>query len=635
MKDFIYGTAYYPELWDDETIEQDIKHMKILNINTVRINEFAWSFLEPKQGKFDFERLKSIIEKLHNNNINVILCTPTATPPNWIPFKHKSTLAKDAVGRLNYGARQHICTNNEFFRKRAAKIVNELAKECGKLPGVIAWQIDNEFKCNAGECYCDSCKKQWHKWLASKYKTIENLNNSWCTGVWSHRFNNFNQVPTPERTTCCHSPSLLTNYRLFTREKMTEFMKMQVDIIKKWSALPITHNSAVYFDVDNNEMIKALDFASFDDYPLESNYRQLIFDFDRFRCLDKNGRFMCMETSPGYNGEIRQNAVAHRHGFVPSEVSSALIHGSMGFSFWHFRQHRSGCEFPHGSMLNACGQPTACYKDVLTASNLIQKHIESVKKTELKAAEIAIHYCDKARAFMMTEHYNLMDYNNLLRRFYDILLDNGYSRDILPMGRSCEQYKLVFTPFAYYIEDNEINNMLNYVLKGGVWVVGPMTAIRTKDHNARTDTICDSRILSAAGVTAEYFVQTSGTDMTFNYNGKTSSIDFWALLFGCGNYEGDYPLVTGMNYGKGKIFMLGALPSDNSLLESLITEIVCKAGVSEPYKADSGVVAVIRKTIDEKELVMAVDMCGKGGTVKYKNITFEVKPFDCAEKLVD
>ena len=52
-KKLYHGAAYYPELWDNKIIEEDIELMKKVGINVVRMGEFAWSQMEPEEGKID------------------------------------------------------------------------------------------------------------------------------------------------------------------------------------------------------------------------------------------------------------------------------------------------------------------------------------------------------------------------------------------------------------------------------------------------------------------------------------------------------------------------------------------------------------------------------------------------------
>ena len=49
-----YGVAYYPESWELETVDEDIRLMKQANINVVRMSEFAWSMMEPEEGNYQF-----------------------------------------------------------------------------------------------------------------------------------------------------------------------------------------------------------------------------------------------------------------------------------------------------------------------------------------------------------------------------------------------------------------------------------------------------------------------------------------------------------------------------------------------------------------------------------------------------
>ncbi len=48
------GCAYYPEQWPEANWVEDIRLMKEAGFNTVRLGDFAWSAIEPKEGEFDF-----------------------------------------------------------------------------------------------------------------------------------------------------------------------------------------------------------------------------------------------------------------------------------------------------------------------------------------------------------------------------------------------------------------------------------------------------------------------------------------------------------------------------------------------------------------------------------------------------
>jgi len=86
------GCAYYPEYWGSDRVLTDIRLMKEAGINIVRIGEFAWSRMEPEEGKYQLEWLHYCIKAMDDNGINVLLCTPTATPPAWLTSAYPDTL---------------------------------------------------------------------------------------------------------------------------------------------------------------------------------------------------------------------------------------------------------------------------------------------------------------------------------------------------------------------------------------------------------------------------------------------------------------------------------------------------------------------------------------------------------------
>jgi beta-galactosidase len=83
-KKLYHVAAYYPELWSENVIEQDIKLMLETGINVVRIGEFAWSTIEPVEDKINMSFFEDIVNKLYDHGIETIFCTPTPTPPIWV-----------------------------------------------------------------------------------------------------------------------------------------------------------------------------------------------------------------------------------------------------------------------------------------------------------------------------------------------------------------------------------------------------------------------------------------------------------------------------------------------------------------------------------------------------------------------
>ena len=139
------GVSYYPEVAGDE-IDRDIRQMKEIGVNMVRMGDFSWSRMEPDEGSYDFKWLHQAVDKFTAAGIAVVLCTPTAAPPAWLSRKHPDILRVSAAGQtIGHGGRRQYCPNSPTYQKYAAGIAEKLAGEFDRSSPVVAWQIDNEF----------------------------------------------------------------------------------------------------------------------------------------------------------------------------------------------------------------------------------------------------------------------------------------------------------------------------------------------------------------------------------------------------------------------------------------------------------------------------------------------------------
>jgi len=267
MQQLYHGAAYYPELWPAETVAEDIRAMQDVGINVVRMGEFAWSTMEPEEGRISLDFFVEVIGRLHAEGIDTVFCTPTPTPPIWYSHGHPERMKVNEQGQVMcHGSRQQCCQNHPDFRLHSRIITEAIAREVGRLPGVVGWQTDNEIRSHMEACYCPECRRQWNAWLEDRYGTVERLNAAWGTDVWSETYRSFDQIPQPLPTPSLHHASLHTAYRLFSRAKAVEFQHEQVEIIRRYSDAFVTHNGHRWFHLDNEAFFRELDFPSFDVY---------------------------------------------------------------------------------------------------------------------------------------------------------------------------------------------------------------------------------------------------------------------------------------------------------------------------------------------------------------------------------
>ena len=71
------GAYYYPEHWPDTQWERDIKRIADLGFTFTHFAEFAWSRLEPEEGRYNFEWLDRCVNLAGKYGLKVVMCTPS------------------------------------------------------------------------------------------------------------------------------------------------------------------------------------------------------------------------------------------------------------------------------------------------------------------------------------------------------------------------------------------------------------------------------------------------------------------------------------------------------------------------------------------------------------------------------
>lgn len=82
------GAYYYPEQWPRSQWERDLNNMGKLGFEFTHFAEFAWTYMEPEEGKFEFGWLDEAIDLAAKAGMKVIMCTPSLCPPAWMGEKY-------------------------------------------------------------------------------------------------------------------------------------------------------------------------------------------------------------------------------------------------------------------------------------------------------------------------------------------------------------------------------------------------------------------------------------------------------------------------------------------------------------------------------------------------------------------
>jgi beta-galactosidase len=223
----LLGAAWYPEQWPESRWDADLSLMEAAHINLVRVGEFAWSAMEPSEGKYDFVWLDHAIELAAEHHICVVLGTPTAAPPAWLTTKYPDTLRVDENGvRDEHGNRAQFSFVSTRYRGFAHEIAEKMAERYGHNSNVVGWQLDNEY----GETSFDpEAKAQFHAWLKAKYGKIENLNDHWATAYWSQTYDTFDEIPVRQEG---ENPALLLDWKRFVSDTWKSYSENQISAIR-------------------------------------------------------------------------------------------------------------------------------------------------------------------------------------------------------------------------------------------------------------------------------------------------------------------------------------------------------------------------------------------------------------------
>ena len=630
----IHGVAYYPELWPDADVDADIAEMQSLGINLVRMAEFAWSTMETTPGDYDFRLFKTVMDKMHAAGIDVVLCTPTATPPAWLTHNHPERCHKNADGTvMSHGARQHASYEHPAVREACFNIIRRMSHELGRHPALIGWQLDNEMKAHVAEDFSDAAIANWRKWLQQRFGTIEALNEAWGTHIWSQHYNNFDQVPAPVTTPFLHNASLITAYKLFCRESVADFMLAQRNVIREFSDLPITHNDNPAFNIHHERSMQALDFAAYDAYPTAEQWSTLVFRSDLYRAAIPGRPFWLMETSVAHNGWLGNHQPIHPAGFLAAEASLIYALGGEGFCYWLWRQQRSGAELPHSAVKSAWNAPSIGYHEVKKVSEAKQQLEPTLLSSTLITPEVAVTYSDHARAMFETEPLDKRAgfpnrYRGIVEMWHKQLLDAGLHREARFEGASLDGLKLLITPAMPYVSEAFLIRAEAFMRRGGIWIAGPVTGTRGKEHTVPVEAGL-GLLEKMAGVSTQYLLPLTGTKAQGELLGVESELSGWCAAVKAkagtsivgtitkGRAKG-LAFATERPIGKGKLVMLGAQPhGDNSdaMLNRLIGHYAQQAGVKMHFDVPEGIVIVPRKSSQGKLLWIVLNMLNESKTV--------------------
>ena len=464
------GVAHYPEYWPAERYGEDLRLMKEAGLSAVRIGEFAWSSIEPHEGKFAMDWLTEFVGRSGEKGIGIIMCTPSACPPQWLTTRYPETLLLRGDGRpFNTYLRKHYCPSNLVFRELVKRVNAALAQALAPHDNIIGWQIDNELGPHEViRCFCPNCRQQFHQWLRKKYGSVEELNRAWRTEYWSQHVSAWEEIELPVSRS---EPSLSLDFARYYHDTVVDFYDQQKATLRQAGVkAPITTNfmGPVYEGLDYWQFAKHVDRAAYDLYVQEMNVPAISLGLDIFRNMRRDF-FWLTETNP-----LGDQAASASQSELRLWLYMTLARGSRGHMYFNWRPMLSGGEQIQPPMLTHTGRPTRGYEQAkLLNAELagLEKHVDALGLPRAQAAIVLDWQAILAGAWP-TEFTTgaIIGIQKHLMAIYTHFLRRGINVDVVPFERDLSEYKLVVLggPCATLKNEALAENLKKFVASGGV-----------------------------------------------------------------------------------------------------------------------------------------------------------------------
>jgi beta-galactosidase len=639
----LLGTAWYPEQWPESRWERDLQLMQEAGIHMVRVGEFAWSAMEPSEGRFDLDWLERAIALARKHDIRVVLGTPAAAPPAWLTQKYPDTLKTEADGRkATHGAREQYSFTSQRYRHFAGRIAEEMAKRFGHNPNVIGWQIDNEY---GGVSWDEVTRRDFQQWLRAKYQTLESLNSHWTTAYWSETYTDWSQIPLGMPG---NNPSLMLEFRRFVTDTYKSYQHDQLAPIRL-NADPrqfITTNFMGWYDSFNHYVLsEELDFPSWDDYVGQGHLNTFknAATHDLTRGF-KRKNFWVMETQPGFVNWAPVNNALDR-GEVREMAWQAIGHGADTVSYWQWRSALSGQEQYHGDLVGPDGTPVPVYEEVAQIGRDFAKAGDALAGT-LPDSDVAIlQSYDSRWAIDNQRHDRDFDPVALLLSYYKPLRTAAQQMDIVDPMAPLAKYKLVVAPGLNVLPAAMAKHLLKYVEGGGHLVLGPRSGMKDEWNALNVERQPGPLVPLLGGRVEQYYALDAAAPVAGSWGNGEAKI--WAeqlgsvqtgtetvMTWGASNgWLDGQPAVITRQTGKGRISYVGGW-FDDTLMQAAAKWMLSTSGVEPalgPVPAgvevcrrtghDKAVFVLINHTTSEQHVILPKTMEAVLGRIDGTNIT--------------
>jgi len=475
---FLHGGDYNPEQWTPEVWQEDMRLMKLANVNVASVGIFSWVSLQPAPDRYEFGWLDTIMDSLAVNGVYAALATPSAAHPAWLSHLHPEVLRVDASGRRHaHGNRVNFCPNSTVYREACADIARRLSERYKDHPALLLWHVSNEY---SGYCYCEKCASAFRKWLRARYGSLDELNKRWWTAFWGHTYTDWLQVEPP----CDHGersiPALIVDYSRFGNQSLLDCYLNEARVLRDVTpGVPVTTNMmGTCYTTDYRQWAPHVDVIAWDCYPsLRGDIAWTAFNHDLMyglKCAPgapAGQPFLLMEQTPSTQNWQTINALK-RPGQMRLWSYLAVAHGSDSVMYFQWRRGRGGCEKLHGAVVEHAGhESTRVFQEVSALGQelaLLEDHVLGAAVE----ARVAIIFDWENWWTLENTSGPIRDkkYCETVFKHYRALWRRNVPAAIVGTDADLSAYSIVIAPMLYMVRRDWAEKVERFVQAGGRFV---------------------------------------------------------------------------------------------------------------------------------------------------------------------
>lgn len=581
-----FGTQYYrPPFPGKEDWEADIKHIKELNFNVVKLWA-VWNWIERREGEFFFDDLDEIVELCKKYDLKVIINTIPEGAPSYTRTAHPDARYQKSDGTvLDYSGPANIpsagwpglCQDSPEARRLICRFIHKTAKHFAEEEQVISIDIWNEPHLEpmfdySGEllCYCPHSLCRFREWLKEKYGTIEKLNRTWFRS-----YQEWEEILAPVRF---GTSADMMDWRRFWLYNLKKWMHERAEAARSGAPDKLIQSHVAFsaFMGANNEgglgnelgdeflLSQEVDVFGLSSFPLWLMGNE----HEAGHLINVEILAEAVRGKPFYQTELQGGAgkAGLLGGFVPEPEDirvwnwNVIAGGGKGTVYWQYAPEPAGTESPGFGLVDRLNKNTP--RALAAAAFAKAYHLEMLDQSKriLPVNGILLSRDSDLLTYAAGEEEQ---YAHSFKGVYQALYSRGIPvrfvhEDYIEEIRK-EKLQVLYLPMALALSERTCEGIRSFVKEGGTLVLeGPAGMYR---ENGETDMKFDflRSLTGASQIAIELLKKPLCINGGFFKEGtKMPGYRIEAEPYGeiIAEYEDHIPAVTSSKYGDGRVIWL-------------------------------------------------------------------------------